>query len=250
MLRAELLKVRSHLLPWIVYVILAVAGLIPAIVIAFVSDTLTDTEYTTISITVQIVLGPLIAVIFGGWMGASEFRWETWRIILGRDSRRALHLANKLLVFVLIAVVASVVCTLISLAATAVSASVFHSGGVDLGEIGGAFAIVVIYALVWGLIAFGLAGVTRSFAISISATLVYFVLVDALLGIVSQLRPYLVSPALQTLSAEIVPGLSNLGGSSVFDAVSTLNAVIVVIVYPAVFLVGAFVTFLRRDITN
>lgn len=250
MIRAELLKVRLHSLPWLVYGALAVALVMPALVLATsAGDSFGPADFTDVAVLVNANVSPLLVIVFGAWMAANEYRRQTWRVVLGRDPRRTLHLTSKIVVFVAVMVIASLATFAVGLAAMAAAAAA-HSTELDLSRVGGEAAFVLLAQATYGLVAFGVAVVTRSLAAGISVVLVYYVIVDALLGFIDAVRPYLLGPALGTLADEIVGASGGVGAPGLGSDPGLLQAVAVVVVYPLAVLAAAYVVFMRRDITD
>lgn len=250
MLRAELLKVRSHKLPWIVYAILVAALVIVALVLAGPSGRdVRATDMAQVSVVVQAVLGPLLVIVLGAWIGTLDFRTGTWRIILGRDGRRGLHFANKVGAFLVVVVVAAIVTFAVGMAAVTGAASA-HGGTPSFDGFAADLAYILIVQFVYGVIALGLGMITRNFAVSIAIVLVYYVIVDSLLGLLTDVRPFLLGPALGAVGSELA-GIS--AGTSEPIAVTTLSltrAAAVIAAYVIVILGAAFAIFWRRDVTR
>jgi ABC-2 type transport system permease protein len=246
---AELLKVRSHKLPWVVSALLTASATIGAF-IASTAQTADTVDVINVAYNIEYLIGSLLAVVVGAWMGGQEFGWGTWRVILGRDSRRSLHLLTKAGVMLLAVAVMSLAAFGVS--ATAGAAFAAASGRAsDVGGLPGAALSVLFAHVVWATIGFAVGVATRSTPVAITAGLVYLVVADNILAIMIRVRPFLVGQLLGvvandlTLTSDLtapVPG-------DAFVFVSTGRAVATIAVYLAVLLGVAWVTFVRRDVT-
>lgn len=243
MLRAELLKIRSHKLPWIVFGIYAGLQFLNGFLAGFLGE---DRVYdpTLIPFFVNAAFGLVFTFVFAGWMGGAEFGWATWRVVLGRDDRRSLHFATKvavLLIFVgagvLVAVTAGVVGSI--LGATARGATL------TFADIGPTIAGAALFQLVYSLVGFGLGMATRSTAVAISVGIGFFLVVQQVVAIVEKLRPFMLSVALANVTV-----LNSTGGDMSTMHMSALRGWLTIAAWVLVAVGVAWVSFVHRDIAE
>jgi ABC-2 type transport system permease protein len=253
MFRAEILKVRSHRLPWITY------GVYAALLTLFaLLSTLSgggESALPLLMATAHLQIGFIFAIVVGAWIGGTDFAAGTWRVILARDDRRVLQLANRVAVLVVVVAVGSVLTFLVGVAAGAVVAV---AAGADpvLDGLSGLLWGSMVTEVAYALVAFSVAVLFRSTAAGMSIGLAYALVADTILfGIWPDLKPYLLSTALGQVSSSLAGVGSAAGGiasilSGVSQSISTGRAWFTLVIWLVVLVGGAVVTFQRRDVTG
>lgn len=246
MFRAELLKIRSHKLPWIVFGTYAGIQLVNGFLAGLLTE---DRVYdpTLIPFFANAGFGLVFTFVFAGWMGGAEFGWATWRVVLGRDDRRSLHFLTKiavLLIFVAIGVLVAVGLGILSsiLGGLARGAQlVFH-------DVGPTIAGAALFQLVYSLVGFGLGMATRSTAVAISVGIGFFLVVQQIAAGVSQLRPFMLLVALTSVMAPYLPDGDDAGAFAF--RLSTTRGWLTILGWVVAAVGVAWVTFTRRDLAE
>lgn len=253
MFRAEILKVRSHRLPWITY------GVYAALLVLFaLLSTLsggTEAALPLLIATAHLQIGFIFAIVLGAWMGGADFAAGTWRVILARDDRRVLQLANRVAVLVAVVAVGSILTFVVGVVAGAVVAV---AGGSDpvLDGLSGLLWGSLVTEVVYGLMAFALAVLFRSTAAGMSIGLAYALVADTVLfGIWPDLQPYLLSTAVGQVTSSLA-GVGSSGGgvasilSGFNQSISTGRAWFTLALWIVALVGAAVLTFRRRDVTG
>lgn len=244
MFRAELLKIRSHKLPWIVFGVYTALQLVNGFLSGFLTE---DRVFdpTLIPFFVNAAFGLVFTFVFAGWMGGAEFGWATWRVVLGRDDRRSLHFLTKIAVLVLFVGVGVTVAVGAGVLASTVG-GLARGATLTVSGVGPTIAGAALFQLVYALVGFGLGMATRSTAVAISVGIGFFLVVQQVAAIVSQLRPFMLSVALASVT---VPNLFD-GGDDAGPLTSTSRAWLTIAGWVVVAVGVAWVTFTRRDIAE
>lgn len=244
MLRAELLKIRSHKLPWIVFGIYAVLQLVNGFLAGFLTE---DRVYdpTLIPFFVNAAFGLVFTFVFAGWMGGAEFGWATWRVVLGRDNRRSLHFWTKIAVLLIFVAVGVLVAVGLGVAGSFVG-GLARGATLTYSDVGPTIAGAALFQLVYALVGFGLGMATRSTAVAISVGIGFFLVVQQIAAAVSQLRPFMLSVALTSVT---VPNLFDGSDAGAFR-MSALRGWLTILGWLLVAVGVAWVTFTRRDLAE
>jgi len=250
MLRAELLKIRSHRLPWIVYgIYVGVQVVVNVLVGIYIKDTTFNPAY--VPFMLDGGAGLIFTTIVASWIGGAEFGWGTWRVVLGRDDRRSLFFGSKVAVLVVVVAVGTttaVACGMVAgMAAGTASGRQLILTGVAQGVTAAALSQAV-----YGLVAFSVGMATRSTAVAIAVGLGWFLIVQNLLAAVRQVGPYLLNVSLDTVTATPLgsAGVDQSDLMATLYGIGTVRAWIQIALWLAVFVGGAWLTFAKRDIAD
>jgi ABC-2 type transport system permease protein len=186
----------------------------------------------------------VVTLSFWAIFTATDYSTGLVRLLVSAQPRRGRLLAGKLGALALWTVAASLVAVVVDLAAAPAAA---RAAGVDTSAWSGGAAGTVLRAwadllgalLVWGVLGFLLATLTRSAAVAISAGVGYVLLLEPVLSSVAgSVADRLPGATLSALAA---------GGS---DALSYGGAVGLGVAYTLLAVGVALVVFLRRDVTD
>lgn len=244
MFRAELLKIRSHKLPWIVFGVYTFVQFVNGFLSGILSkDPLFDP--TLIPFFVNAAFGLVFTFVFAGWMGGAEFGWATWRVVLGRDDRRSLHFLTKIAVLVLFVAVGVLVAVGAGVLASFVGA-LARGATLTYSDAGSTIAGAALFQLVYALVGFSLGMATRSTAVAISVGIGFFLVVQQVAAVVSRLRPFMLSVALTSVT---VPNLLDDTDAGVFR-MSALRGWVTILGWLLLAVGAAWATFVRRDLAE
>jgi hypothetical protein len=242
LVRAEALKLRTLRLTWV----LSGATVVLAGVIGFVMVKVGHDTGQALDLT-QVARGPaaaawFVAVVVAVIATAGEFEHRTLRTTLLHHPRRVPVLTAK-------ALVSAAYGALLSLAAATAAGSVGSVSarvvGASLpgGSLGGwtATGAVLLVGALWGLLATGLGMLTRSTALAVAAVLVWRLVLEGLVPVVTG-RPDVV----RWLPGGAADAAVGLGGSRMLPAA---GGAAVFAAYALAGVAAAAVVLLRRDPT-
>ena len=209
-----------------------------------------------------LAIAPILMMILAGSIVGTEYGLGTLRTVLTRGTGRWTLLSSKLVLLVLIAAAGLVVVSVVTAVASVFAALIPPSeeGGIaDLGkwsDLGVTF-VKAVYGLA-PYIALGslLAVLTQSSAVSISTSLVYYVvelIATPLLGLnetLEKLTDFILGSNVNNWmeSAFVTVEINESGGLA--EQPDALHAFLVILVYTVVLAAAAFWIFQRRDIAG
>ena len=209
-----------------------------------------------------LAIAPILMMILAGSIVGTEYSMGTLRTVLTRGTGRWTLLSSKLVLLVLIAAAGLVVVSVVTAVASVFAALIPPSeeGGIaDLGkwsDLGVTF-VKAVYGLA-PYIALGslLAVLTQSSAVSISTSLVYYVvelIATPLLGLnetLEKLTDFILGSNVNNWmeSAFVTVEINESGGLA--EQPDALHAFLVILVYTVVLAAAAFWIFQRRDIAG
>lgn len=185
-------------------------------------------------------------VVLSLWAAASASDYATgWiRVMVQAEPRRWRLLFGKFAALVGLTLVGTVIATVVSVAsapllasATGVSTAAWGAGW--LGTVAGAWLNLSLGILVWGVIGFAVATVTRSAIVAIAGGIGYLMVFEGLLGLVAE--------SATTYLPGTVLGAVVAGGNATLAYGTALG---LAGAYAAAALVVSVVVFHRRDITS
>jgi ABC-2 type transport system permease protein len=283
LLAAELLKVRKRWMPYVLFLVMVAGAAFFIWLIGYVSyrddphGEFAGEAFRTFafpwSIAALLDSGQFWgAAIFVGILTSStvatEYNWGTVRAALTRGQPRWQFLAMKLLgtaiicvAFLLAALAAGVLFSLLATSAEGAPITLDVAGGPSLPEIGLMILRAALGIIPYGLLAFALALIGRSTALGIAATLGYMLgegiivaVLESIGGVAADLREIALGHHVASLIA------ANRIGSGDYVSIAAREvpvsaelpdvwvATIVILLYCAAFAAIAFFVFQRRDV--
>lgn len=239
---AELYKLRTHRTPWASLAVLLLGVVAPAAVMLFYTPGDPSAYAETYSAVFQL-LGPIVAIAFGGWLLGTEFRQDTAKRMLVTESRRIKALTVK------------AVTGLVALAgALSLTAGVGWAAARVVGSMndyavpfeGRTLLAAGLFALGAALVSFALSAITRSDSFAMVGTLTLVLILDPLLGLIPRVGKYTFGGALSTLTDKV----ANTADGALLDpsALTTGQAAIALGVWFAAFLGTGGYLFAKRDL--
>lgn len=186
----------------------------------------------------------IVALSLWAAAAATDYSSGWIRVMVQAEPRRWRLLAGKFFALTGFTVVGTLIATVVSVAtapmlaaATGVSTDLWSDGIV--GTVAGAWANLTIAVLVWGIIGFAIATITRSAVIAIAGGIGYMMVFEGLLGLAAEdATTYLPGSVLTTVVA---------GGS---DSLAYGAALALAVAYALIAGTIAVYVFHRRDITS
>jgi ABC-type transport system involved in multi-copper enzyme maturation permease subunit len=227
MFAAELLKVRSMPAPRLTLIItLAVVVISAAVVVAIAPDGSASTAYYEVPGLVAQVIISIGAIVLGAWMFGLEFASKTLRLAATvQPSRPRLVLAKFLSAVLLVSayVIAVMAITLLleGILASVGSVTFPFSQQLDNALSAG------VEALLWGVFAFGLALLFRSYTAGLVAALVLALGVDAGLQQIPTVGKYSLGSATSSIGDAITGDAATLALGIAVLAVAAWLAVVI-----------------------
>lgn len=197
-MRAELTKIRSMPTPAWCLVVVVVCFLL-GIAATVVWGPGEDSD----AIDVAVGIPTLIAsIVFGVWMFGVEFGQNTLRRALTADPRRGRLIAVKLLAALL---AVAVVTALFYAAAVPLYdlASHGHDQSIEAGTVARYGGAALVNNLVYAVVGFAFALITRSMAGGITLTLVFIFVIDTVTTIIPKVGEFAMGPALSAVTDNI-----------------------------------------------
>ena len=214
------------------------------------------------SIRSALGIAPILLMILAGSIVGTEYGLGTLRTVLTRGTGRWTLLSSKLVLLVLIAAAGLVVVSVVTAVASVFAALIPPSEEGGLADLGkwsdlGVTFVKAVYGLA-PYIALGslLAVLTQSSAVSISTSLVYYVvelIATPLLGLnetLEKLTDFILGSNVNNWmeSAFVTVEINESGGLP--EQPDALHAFLVILVYTVVLAAAAFWIFQRRDIAG
>ncbi len=201
MIRAEFYKVIHHRVPWVLLGISTLFVVAPSVFFLF-RPPADAGSYREAALAVQLVIGSILAAVYGSWIVGNEYQQGTLRRVLATDARRARLLGAKLVVGVCTVVVGLAVVSAGGVFAAWLSAQL--SGmSLDLDGLFRSLVSVSFPTMVTVLIGLGLSIVTRSSTYAIITTLGVMVIFGPLLSLVPRVGKYTPSALTSQLADRI-----------------------------------------------
>jgi len=186
----------------------------------------------------------IVVLAFWAVAGASDFSSGLIRIIVQAEPRRGALLAGKVVTLVALTLVGTLIATGVAVGTAIVLAG---PAGVStdawwsnaLATVVSGWANLSLAVLVWGVIGLAIAVVTRSATAAIAGGIGYLMVFEGLLGILAEdVTTYLPGSVLSAVTSGGTPDMA------------WGTAVALALVYAAVAIVIAGLSFTRRDITS
>lgn len=280
-LAAEILKLRKRPAAWIIaisWMLLAVGFgyVIPYLLYVLVSNTpeaqgggaapaeailagaLPESVIAT-TLGLTSFFGGALALILGALLVGSEYGWNTLKTILTQRPTHMEVYAGKLLALALLLVVLVLAAFLPAIAASAVVAAIrgVAAEWPPVWDIVRGMAAGWLILAMWALFGVMLALLSRSTALAIGVGLVWFLVIENLIGGFASLAEALatVNRALPGVNAGALAGAFRVAGQAGAatgqppPAVGATQAVLVTLAYAAVFALLAGFVLRRRDVT-
>lgn len=280
-LAAEILKLRKRPATWIIailWLLLAVGFgyVLPYLIYLLVSNTpeaqgggaapaevilagaLPESLIGT-TLGLSSSFGGALALILGALLIGSEYGWNTLKTILTQRPARLEVYAGKLLALALLLVVLVLAAFLSAMAASAVVAAIrgVAAGWPPVWDIVRGIAAGWLILAMWSLFGVMLALLARSTALAIGLGLVWFLVVENLVGGFASLAEALatVNRALPGVNAGSLAGAFRAAGQTGAatgqppSAVGATQAALVTLAYAAAFALLAGFVLRRRDVT-
>jgi ABC-2 type transport system permease protein len=210
---------------------------------------LTFAELRTFGLSFNSLFGGIMLVIISAGLIGNEYSWNTIRPLLARARSRTSLITAKLVALTLYCIVFSIILALLTIAMSGIASAVVGEGwklsGVEVGRVAGYVIGMILQNLPTMALAFLLALWTRSNAAGIGVALGLIILEPTLFGIlnnVSDVFKTIQKGGLQYNSNKLLEvGLTEQAG---------YVAVIVCVIYTAIFVALSYYIFLRRDVTS
>lgn len=282
-LRAEVLKVRTRWMPYVLFLLMVIGAAVHIWLIGYVSwhddqtgEFASEAFHTFVfpySIPTLLDSGQFWgAAVFVGILTASsvstEFAWGTVRQVLVRGQSRAAYLTIKITalaiictVFLLVALGVGILFSLWATSAAGEPITRDVPDGPSVPEIVLMIARTALGILPYGLLTFMLSTIGRSTAIGISGTLgamfaegIIMEILESIGGVAADFRDIALGHNVESLIAANRIGTSEYSSIALRDLASAADApevniaALVVVVYCLIFVAVTFAVFLRRDI--
>jgi len=239
--RAEAFKIRSHRTPMVTAAVMFLAVLAPAAVLMFYTPSGPSAYSDAWSATYGLI-GPLVAIVFGGWLLGTEYRQGTTKRMLTTEPRRMRALATKG------AVGAGVLSVL--LAATALTGwgaawIVGNMNDISIAWNGRELLASGLFALAAGAVSFALSAITRSDSFAMVGSVALVLVLDPLLSLIPKIGDYTFVTAVSTLTDKVAGSVNVFAGPA---SLTVTSAVITTGAWFAAFIGGAAYLFSTRDV--
>ncbi|MBF6599977.1 MAG: ABC transporter permease subunit [Dehalococcoidia bacterium] len=283
MVQAELMKVRTRWLPYVL-VIIALIGVLLQVwlggYVTYVNAQYSEDQRTALQLMAlpwslpsllesgQYWGSILIGVLTASFI-ATDFNWGTVRQSLIRGHTRGEYLVSKLLALLLLATVglavaltAGILSSVLATAAAGAPVTLHVAGGPSVPQLGAMILRAGYGVLPYALLAFAISVVTRSTAAGTTAVVLYVFIESAVLGIFGQLggtwsdlrvlflghNVSAVLAANRIAGADSFPSLAFRPQPSPGDLPNAMTGALVVALYCLAFALISYRAFARRDI--
>ena len=210
MLRAELLKIRSLPTPRNTTLIVLATILIASVVVLIVSPEQGNEAYSRVPEAASNITVTIGAMVLGAWMIGLEFASKTIRLVATVQPNRLRFVFTKLVATKLLLIAFAVLCLSFAFAAAALLSSI-GSTTFDGGQVFKQILGTLVIALLWGIFAFGLTLLLRSYTGGIVGTLVLALGLDPILQIIPSVGKYSFGSASESISNWISGDPTSLG---------------------------------------
>ncbi|GEM_PF-615912 len=238
--RAELYKLRAHRTPAAVAGILLLGVLAPSAVLLWYTPD-SAMAYTETWSTVFAILGPLTAIVYGGWLVGTEYKQGTMKRMLTTEPRRLRALGAKATAGVSTLAFGLVGALGLGWAAAWV---VGDLNGVSVPFETRELLATVVTSVLFASVAFGLATLTRNGAFGMVATTGLLLVLDPLISLIPTVGDYTLGSVIGVVDEAIS------GETSPFDTASIATTTAVAAL--AAWMGGLGLTtarlFARRDV--
>jgi len=217
------------------------AVLAPAAVLSFYTPS-AQAAYSEAWSATYGLIGPLVAIVFGGWLLGTEYRQGTTKRILTAEPRRMRALGTKG------AVGAGALSILLATSAVAGWGAAWIVGNmndVSIAWNGRELLAAGLFALAAGVVSFALSAITRSDSFAMVGSVALVLVLDPLLSLIPTIGDYTFVTAVSTLTDEVAGSVSAFGDSA---SLSVVGALITSGAWFAAFIGGAAYLFSTRDV--
>lgn len=239
-MKAEFRKLRSLPTPrWTAVVVLGCALL--AAIVVFFAGTGGDIEGIYLAVTGLPLW--IASIVIGAWMIGVEYGQKTMRRALSADPRR-IHLIGAKLVTVAVYVAVLTLVASIFAGIVLTVAAAGQGGGPGIEAMVKSMLGALAQNLVYAIVSFFLALLTRSMAGGMTVALAFGFIIDTALSAVPKVGDYSLSLSVTEIYAAIVG--SDLAGYSEDPRVG--RALLITLAWLAAFGLGSGLRFLRSDV--
>ncbi len=241
MTAAEFYKLRKHRMPLACATILALGVIVPSIVMIWYRPGELEVYAETYA-SVLSLLGPTVAIVFGGWVLGTEYRQGTVKRMLTSEPRRLRALWSKALVG------AVAVATTVGVVGGAGWATASFSGSFVDASVPFEWRVVAAAAfvsVVGAAMSFALSAITRSDSFAIAGTVATLFILDPLIGLIPKVGKFAFGSAVTRVESVIDPAAENLGEPS---TLSLFSGSIALGLWMLAMLGAGSLLFARRDV--